>query len=162
MLEVERRRKRPTDQKQRQIQFVRKGEATADKRAPRQKAVLDRGQDWELRVDLDRKLVFPNIVETSLRPDAVLVFQQSNTFVAIQLIVPWEDNCEEAHERRNLKYADLMADCKDKGWSVWLLPVEVGCRRFPAQSAWRLLTRLGMSGRTRKTTTRRLGVAAER
>ena len=66
VLEVESSRKRPTDQKPGQIQFVRQSEATADKRAPRQKAVLDRGRDWELRVDLDRKLVFPNIVETSL------------------------------------------------------------------------------------------------
>ena len=128
VLEVERRRKRPPDQKQRQIQFVRQGKAIADKRATRQKAVLDRGHDWELRVDLDSKLVFPNIVETTLRPDAVLVSQQSNTFVAIQLIVPWEENCEEAHERKNLKYADLMAYCKDKVWSVRLFPVEVGCR----------------------------------
>ena len=31
--------------------------------------MLDRGHDWELRVDLDRELVFPNIVEINLRPD---------------------------------------------------------------------------------------------
>ena len=66
-----------------QIQFVRQGEATADGRAPKQKAELDRGHDWELRVDLDRKLhvAFYNIVETNLRPDAVLVLvsQQSKT-----------------------------------------------------------------------------------
>ena len=67
VLEVERRRKRPTDQKPGQIQFVRRGEATADKRAPRRKSVLDRGHDWELRVDLDRRLVFPNIVETNFK-----------------------------------------------------------------------------------------------
>ena len=85
--EVERRRKRPTDQKHGQIQFVRQGEAKADKRAPSQIAVLDRGHDWELRVDLDRKLVFPNIVETNLRPDAVLVSQQSKTLFAIEITV---------------------------------------------------------------------------
>ena len=48
VLEVERRRKRQTDQKPGQIQFVRQGEASADKRAPRQKAVLDRGHKWML------------------------------------------------------------------------------------------------------------------
>ena len=140
VLEVERRKKRPTDQKPGQIQFVRQGEGTADKRAPKQKAVLDTGHDWELRVDLD----------------AVLVSQQSKTLVAIELTVPREENCEEARERKSLKYADLVADCKDKGWSVWLFPVEVGCRGFPARSVWKLLTRLGMSGGTHKTTTRRL------
>ena len=60
VLEVERRRKRPTDQKPGQIQFVRQGEATADKRAPSRKSVLDKGHEWELRADLDRKLIFPN------------------------------------------------------------------------------------------------------
>ena len=73
-------------------------------------------------------------MKTNLRPDAVLVSQQSKTLVAIELSVPWEENFEEAHERKSLKYADLMADCKDKGWSVWLFPEEVGCRRSPAQS----------------------------
>ena len=97
--------------------------------------------------------------QTNIRLDAVLVYQQSKTLVAVELTVPWEENCKEAHERMRLKYADLMADCKDTGWSVWLSPVEIGCRGFPAQSVWRLLTRLGMSGRTRKTTTRRLGEA---
>ena len=150
VIELERRRKRPTDQK------------PADKRAPRQKAVLDRGHDWEIRVDLDRKLVFLNIVETNLRPDAVLMFQQSKTLVAIELTLPWEDNFEEAHEIKILKYADLIADCKDKRWSVWIFPVEVGCRRFLVQSVKKLLTRQGMSGRTHKTTTRGLGEAAER
>ena len=56
--------------------------------------------------------------------------------IAIELTNPREDNCENAHDRKSLKYADLMADCKDKGWSVWLFPVEVGWRGFPAQSVW--------------------------
>ena len=33
-------------------------------------------------------------------------------------VLPWKENCEKAHERKSLKYADLMADCKDKDWSV--------------------------------------------
>ena len=151
-MEVDRRRKRPTDQKPGQIQFVnlRQSEATIDKRAPSRKSVLNRGHDWELRVDLDRKPVFPNILETNLKPDAVLVSQQSKTLVAIELTVPREENCEEAPGRKSLKFADPMADCKDKGWSVWLFPVEVGCRVFPAQSVWKLFTRLGVSERTPK------------
>ena len=53
VLEVERRRKRPTDQKQEQIPFVRQGEDTADIRSPRRKSLRDKGYHWELRVDLD-------------------------------------------------------------------------------------------------------------
>ena len=41
---------------------------------------------------------------------------------------------------RSLKYADLMTDCKDKGWSEWRFPVEVGIRGFPAQFVRKLLT----------------------
>ena len=96
-------------------------------------------------------------MKTNLRPDAVLVSQQSKTLVAIELSVPWEENFEEAHERKSLKYADLMVDCKDKGWSVWLFPVEVGCRRFPAQSVWKLLTGLGISGRNMQDNMKKTG-----
>ena len=56
--------------------------------------------------------------------------KQSKTLVTIELTVPLEENCEEACERKSLTYADLMEDCRDKGWSVWLFPVEVGYRRF--------------------------------
>ena len=49
-------------------------------------------------------------METNLIPDSVLVSQHSKTLVAIELTVPWEENCEEAHERKSFKYAGLMAD----------------------------------------------------
>lgn len=54
-------------------------------------------------------------METNLRHDAFLVSQQSKTLVAIELAVPRDEIYEEAHERKSLKYADLMTDCKDKG-----------------------------------------------
>ena len=53
-------------------------------------------------------------METNLRTDALLVSQQSKTLVAIELAVSREEICEEAIEKKSLKYADLMADCKDK------------------------------------------------
>ena len=55
-----------------------------------------------------------------------------------------------------------MADCKDKGWNVWLFPVEVSKRGFPAQSVWKLLARPEKSRRSCKTAVRRLGEAAKR
>ena len=57
-------------------------------KSAKRKSVLNRGHDWELTVDLDRMLVFLNIVETNLRTDAVLMSQQSKTLVAIELTVP--------------------------------------------------------------------------
>ena len=38
--------------------------------------------------------------------------------VALELIVPWVENCDEANEGKSVKYADLMADCNNKGWGV--------------------------------------------
>lgn len=48
-------------------------------------SVFDTGRDWELRVDLDRKLAFQDIVETTLRPDLVLWSKQAKTVVALEL-----------------------------------------------------------------------------
>lgn len=48
-------------------------------------SVFDTGRDWELRVDLDRKLAFQDIVETTLRPDLVLWSKQAKTVVASEL-----------------------------------------------------------------------------
>ncbi|XP_021358056.1 uncharacterized protein LOC110453438 [Mizuhopecten yessoensis] len=112
-----------------------------------------------MNVDLDRKLVFPGIVETTLRPDMVIWTEQSRHLIAIELTVPWEEGGEEAHERKKAKYDELMEKYRSRGWTVWLFPVEVGCRGFPAQSVWRTLQSIGLTGRARATAIRRLGEA---
>ena len=101
-----------------------------------------------MKVDLERKLVFPEIVHTTLRPDVVIWSVQAKKLIAIELTVPWEERCEEAHERKAAKYAELLDNCRKKDWSAYLFPVEVGCRGFPAQSMWRMFTALGITGIT--------------
>lgn len=100
------------------IQFVRQDESTADTRTTRSTLFLDRG---ELRMDLNRKLFFYNIVETSWknRPDVVL--QQSKTLVAVKLIVPWEESWKEAHERKSFSWE--IARAKDDALGCFLLRV---------------------------------------
>ena len=138
--------KRPTDLKQGQIQFVRQGEATADTRVPRRKSVLYREPDGKPRVNLDRKLVFSQHRGNQLKTRKVCVppvkdvgRNRADRVMGGKL---WRGTWEE-----ELKYADLMAGCKDKGWIIWLFPIEADCRGFPAQSVWKLLARLGRSGR---------------
>ena len=46
----------------------------------------------------------------------------------ITLEMSSEENCEDTHKRKSLRYADLMANCKEKGCSVWLFPVEVAAK----------------------------------
>ena len=102
------------------------------------------------------------IVDTTLRPDMVLWSRKAKTIIAIELKVPWEENCDDAHQRKSLKYTDLMADCREKGWQAILLPVEVGCRGFPAQSVWKLFQTVGMTPSLRRTAVRQLAEAAEK
>ena len=66
---VERRRKRA-----RTNTALGEGEPATDRR----KSLLNRGLDWELGVDLDRKLIFSNIVKTNLRPDVVLIVSKQS------------------------------------------------------------------------------------
>ncbi|KAI8485686.1 hypothetical protein Bbelb_365200 [Branchiostoma belcheri] len=62
------------------MNFVREGEAKLAT-ARRDNSILQRANSWELRVDLDGKKI-----------------------VMIELTVPWEEGCEEAHERKSAKY----------------------------------------------------------
>ena len=112
-------------------------------------------------MDLERKLHFPEVVHTRLRPDIVIWSTSSKQVITIELTVPWEDITEEAYEMKKGKYAELMEECRRKGWSAWLFPVEVGCRGFPAQSVWKMLSALGIDGRDMKQTIQALSNAAE-
>ncbi|XP_078587744.1 uncharacterized protein LOC144868686 [Branchiostoma floridae x Branchiostoma japonicum] len=163
ILEVERRKKRHVEAKRAPVMaFVREGEKSrrpATERAA--SSILQKARAWELKVDLGRRLHFPSVVQTNLRPDAVLWSEEGKKIILIELTVPWEERCEEAHERKASKYHDLLQCCREKGWQSWLFPVEVGCRAFPAQSTWKLLTALGITGRARKNAVRSIGETAE-
>ena len=114
------------------------------------KSIIGLASDWKMAADLDKKLVFPSVVPTTLRPDIVIWSEGEKAIILIELTVPWETRCDEAHERKSAKYAHLIEECKEKGWKSWLFPVEIGTRGFPAQSLWKLLTALGMGGKDMK------------
>ncbi|XP_078664128.1 uncharacterized protein LOC144907199 [Branchiostoma floridae x Branchiostoma belcheri] len=145
------------------IAFVREGERRTITGKSREVGnILEKAKTWELRVDLGRKLQSPKVVQTKLRPDAVLWAEAEKKLVLVELTVPWEERCEEAYERKKNKYQELIDECRSKGWQAWLFPVEVGCRGFPAQSVWKLFTAIGVKGKERKVAVRKLGEAAER
>ena len=115
-----------------------------------------------MKVDLERKLQFPEIIHTNLRPDIVIWSQKNKKIIAIELTVPWEERCDEAHMRKADKYAELMEECRQKGWSAWLFPVEIGCRGFPSTSVWKMFTALGVVGQGRKKAIQAASSAAEK
>ena len=75
-----------------------------------------------MEVDLGKRLVFPDVVQTTLRPDIVLWSKTGKKLIVIELTVPWETRCEEAYERKKAKYRELLDLCKEKGWRTLLFP----------------------------------------
>ena len=132
LLETERKRKHAGQQQvQKFIKFVKSGDQPDDRKGTPQKLeVLASADDWEFRAEIGGKLTFPEIVETTLRPDTVLFSRSKTKLILVELTVPWETRCEEAHERKFVKYEDLSVECNQKGWQSWNLPVEVGGRGF--------------------------------
>lgn len=84
----------------------------------------------------------------------VLWSEEAKKVILIKLTVPWEEGCEQAYERKSVKYQDLLHDCRGKRWQAWLFPVKVSCRK--------MLTTIGLTGKERKMATHRIGEAAER
>lgn len=54
---MERKREKPLDTKQRQIQFLRQCESTTNPKVARNTSLLDTGHDGELSGDIDRKII---------------------------------------------------------------------------------------------------------
>ncbi|XP_069134670.1 uncharacterized protein [Argopecten irradians] len=113
--------------------------------------ILATARDWEMRADIQQRMGFPaEVASTPLRPDVVLWSRSSKQVVLVELTVPWEDRMEEADERKQQKYQQLVEECQHRGWKTWCLPIEVGCRGFPGQSLWRALRLLGVTGADRR------------
>ncbi|XP_069128681.1 uncharacterized protein [Argopecten irradians] len=86
IVDEERRRKRPKSTLGSMKMFVKEDEAVEIKKSATT-SLLDKAKDREHKVDLDGRLVFP-IVETTLRPDMVLVSNQSSNIIVVELTVP--------------------------------------------------------------------------
>ncbi|MGH0153763.1 UNVERIFIED_CONTAM: hypothetical protein FKN15_025193 [Acipenser sinensis] len=77
--------------------------------------------------DVGQRLIFPPVIATTnLRPDIVLWSGSARLVHLVKLTVPWEDAVDEAYERKKLWYAQLAAEAEQRGWRVWVYPVEVG------------------------------------
>ena len=58
--------------------------------------ILQQASEWTIQTDLNRKLQFPDIVQTSLRPDIVIQSAATKRLVIVELTVPWELRCQSA------------------------------------------------------------------
>ncbi|XP_052400773.1 uncharacterized protein LOC127948384, partial [Carassius gibelio] len=79
--------------------------------------ILATARDWQLLVNLEQQLKFPNhVVITTLRPNIVLLSESTKQVVLLELTVLWEDRLEEAFERKLAKYEGLVSECRQAGW----------------------------------------------
>ena len=69
------------------INFVKEGQPVPHKEKIT-KSILDEAKEWEVTVDLKKKIVLPNVIQTKLRPDIVLSYMTSKVIMMIELTVP--------------------------------------------------------------------------
>ena len=128
------------------IEFVKAGVKAKPKKKLTPYA-LSSAADWEVRADLGKRLKFPvHIVQTALRPDIVIFSNRTRKIIMWELTVPWEENAEEPHERKKLKYYELVELCKNNGWKAKCTLIEVGSRGFVARSLCKALSDIGLTG----------------
>ena len=148
----------------RTISFLKEGQAplpSANK--DRHQKLLAGARDWKVDADLKEALHFPHhIVQTRERPDVVIWSDTAKKVIIVELTVPWEENMEEAYERKLTRYETLRTDCEENGWKCSVLPIEVGCRGFIGRSTTSYLSKLGLTSRARRNATQRLQSAAEK
>ena len=82
--------------------------------------------DWHVATDLKHNFIFPTeIVLTTKRPDIVIWSIKAKKVFLIELMVPYEENFDWAHQRKLEKYEDLRKQCVRNGWITNVFPIEV-------------------------------------
>ena len=124
---------------------------------------FDSAVDWELLVDLEKKLKIPQfIAETTKRPDLIIYSKATKCIGMVELTVPYEDRMEVANELKRSKYEELRQACERNNWKTRIWPVEVGARGFVGFTAAQVLKELGITGRKRTDCIKKMSSEAER
>ena len=145
------------------IAFVKAGAQPRPGRRKPPAGILATAKDWQLSVDLEGQLKFPqHIARTTLRPDILLVSESMKTIIIMELTVPWEDRLGEAHERKRSGCEDLVIDCRAQGWKARCMPIKVGSRGFVGHSLHKALSALGITGMARSRAIKNITEAAEK
>lgn len=89
---------------------------------------------------------------TSLQPDMIITSEASKHMTMLELTVPWEEQMEEANEKKCAKYQELVEEWRGRSWRTFYEPIEVGCRshewsRRESGCGLRGLTRVLLLGR---------------
>ena len=143
------------------IQFLKEGECPVRKQKNPNMKLLNGASDWKVSADLKTSLQFPvHIIQTEKQPDIVAWSDSKKSVLLIELTVPWEENQEEAHERNKKRDETLCANCVEKGWICYVIPIEVDCHGFTGHSVISFLSKIGITGRSLKVASNHLQTTA--
>ena len=122
--------------------------------------VLGSALDWKLQFDVHapemgqtKNETFPCEILPGVeqRPDGLIWSRSAKIVIWLELTSPWEENMELRHYEKLERYNKLAIDCKDRGWQVYPLCVEVGCRGYVWPAGWtRVCETFGLSNNERK------------
>ena len=90
-------------------------------------------EDLEIFADIPKfwlngSTISPDILCTSLRPDLVIIDRSKKCIELLELTCSFETNIDSANIRKTKNYTDLKGDIERNGWTVALVPFEVGSR----------------------------------
>ncbi len=89
-------------------------------------------ETFSFTADLDSNYQFPlHITPTDLRPDIVWWDDAEKELCLCELTVCFETSFQEAAERKETKYHDLMMAAEATGYSTTLMTLQVGSRGVP-------------------------------
>lgn len=91
-----------------------------------------------------------------------LTSKSTKQVVLLEPTAPWEDQINEANERKKAKYSELTTECQNDGWKARREPVEIGCRGFAGHSLQRVFKLLGIRGLQSRRVTKNILEAAEK
>ena len=69
-----------------------------------------------------------DVMPTTQRPDMVALNRTDRRIIIFELTVPWDSNVENAHRLKMDKYAALVSDLEEGGYTVFLFFSEVSVR----------------------------------
>ena len=101
------------------------------------------------------------VAVTDMRPDMLLISEETKKVGIVELTVPGEERIEVSGELKRTKYAGLQEEGRKNGWLVQTWAIEIGCRGFPAASMATFLKEIGINGNERRRKLNRLGEIAE-
>ena len=104
---------------------------------------------WKVNSDLDGSLSLP-FVDSAQRPDLVMINEEARKIKLVELTVCWEDNIDDAHERKMRRYDDLTETYILEGFDAECITIEIGARGFIGHRLLTLLRRLRMPPRNIK------------